>query len=200
GRFGRAGTYGSWLRLFRAVVLGEAAWRPVGLGSGATARAMERGDVLQRDQDVAVQLDVRHVFDDAVGGEDTVLVVAAEERDLDLLALVLVRVVLHVRPVYWRRTRSNPREKGAEPRLFGAPPGRVRAARRCGRPGTTPSEPRPLHRRLTGARSARPGGCDGRRRRRPRGRRRGLLGSVPHGRQPGSARAPGPPRFARPPR
>src|SRR5436305_2530403 len=139
------------LRLFRAVVLREATRGPVGLRSVATARAMERGDVLQRDQNVAVQLDVRHVLDNAVSGEDTVLVVPAEESDLDLLALVLVRVVLHVRPVYWRRTRSNPREKAAEPRLFGALPGRVRAARRCGRPGTTPSEPRPRHRRLTGA-------------------------------------------------
>ena len=43
---------------------------------------------------MAVQLDVGDVLDVAVRGEDAVLVLAAEERDLDLLALVLVRVVL----------------------------------------------------------------------------------------------------------
>jgi len=43
---------------------------------------------------VAVELDVGDVFDDAVRREDAVLVIAAEERDLDLLALVLVRVIL----------------------------------------------------------------------------------------------------------
>jgi hypothetical protein len=43
---------------------------------------------------VPVELDVGDVVDVAVGGEDAVLVLAAEERDLDLLALVLVRVVL----------------------------------------------------------------------------------------------------------
>ena len=49
-------------------------------GSVASARAMERGDVLERNQDVAVELDVRHVVDRAVRGEHAVLVVAAEKR------------------------------------------------------------------------------------------------------------------------
>ena len=43
---------------------------------------------------MAVQLDVGDVLDVAVCGEDTLLVLAAEKRDLDLLAFVLVRVVL----------------------------------------------------------------------------------------------------------
>ena len=60
---------------------------------------MERGDVLQRHEDVAVQLDVSDVLDVAVGGEDTLLVLASEEGDLDLLALVFVRVVLDARSV-----------------------------------------------------------------------------------------------------
>jgi hypothetical protein len=55
---------------------------------------MEGGDVLQRDQDVAVQLEVGHVVEQAVRSEHAVLVVAAEQRDLDLLALVLVGVIL----------------------------------------------------------------------------------------------------------
>ena len=42
-----------------------------------------------------VQLDVRDVLDVAVRGQHTLLVLPAEERDLDLLALVLVGVVLH---------------------------------------------------------------------------------------------------------
>src|SRR4051794_11809332 len=75
-----------------ALVLDEPARRPVRLGRVATARAMERRDVLQRDEDVAVELDVRHLVDSAVRREDTVLVIAAEERDLHLLALVLARV------------------------------------------------------------------------------------------------------------
>ena len=44
---------------------------------------------------MAVQLDVRDVLEVAVGGQDAVLVLAAEQGDLDLLALVLVGVVLH---------------------------------------------------------------------------------------------------------
>src|SRR5262249_7825835 len=127
----------SWRRVFGAVVLRETPGRPVGLGGVATARAVERGDVLQRDQNVAVQFDVRHVLDDAVSREDAVLVIAAEEGDLDLLALVLVRVVLHEKPVYCRRLRANPPGKGAERPLFGAPLGRARAGRRGGRPGAT---------------------------------------------------------------
>ena len=77
-----------------AVVIGERAGRPVGLGRVAAARAMQRSDVLQRDQDVTVQLDVRDVLDVAIRGQHAVLVLAAEEGDLDLLALVFVRVVL----------------------------------------------------------------------------------------------------------
>jgi hypothetical protein len=60
---------------------------------------VERGDVLQRHEDVAVQLDVSDVLDVAVSGEDTLLVLASEEGDLDLLALVFVRVVLDARSV-----------------------------------------------------------------------------------------------------
>jgi hypothetical protein len=43
---------------------------------------------------VPVQLDVGDVLDVAVRGQHSVLVLAAEERDLDLLTLVLVGVVL----------------------------------------------------------------------------------------------------------
>ena len=57
---------------------------------------MERSDVLQRYEDVAVQLDVRHPVDDPVGGQHPVDVLAAEESDVDLLALVLVRQLLHL--------------------------------------------------------------------------------------------------------
>ena len=64
-------------------------------GRVAAAGAVERGDVLQRHEDVAVQLDVRDLVDVAIGREHALLVLAAEERDLDLLALVLPRVVLH---------------------------------------------------------------------------------------------------------
>jgi hypothetical protein len=56
---------------------------------------VQRGDVLERHQDVPVQLDVGDVLDRTVGGQDTLLVLPAEERHLDLLALVLVRVVVH---------------------------------------------------------------------------------------------------------
>ena len=44
---------------------------------------------------MAIQLDVRDILDVAVRGEDTLLILASEEGDLDLLALILVRVVLH---------------------------------------------------------------------------------------------------------
>ena len=77
------------------VVLDEPARRPVGLGGIAAARAVQRRDVLKRDEDVAVELDVGDVLERAVRREDTFLVLAAEESHLDLLALVLVRVVLH---------------------------------------------------------------------------------------------------------
>ena len=83
-------------RLGLPVVLEQAARRPVFvLRRVAAARAVERRDVLERDEDVAVQLDVGDLVDVAVCGEDALLVIAAEERDLDLLALVLARVVLH---------------------------------------------------------------------------------------------------------
>jgi hypothetical protein len=78
-----------------AVALGEPARWPIGLRGVAPARAVERGDVLERDEDVAVELDVRHALDRAVGGQGPVLVLAAEELDVHLLAPVLVRVVLH---------------------------------------------------------------------------------------------------------
>jgi hypothetical protein len=44
---------------------------------------------------VPVQLDVGDLVDVAVRGQDAFLVLAAEKRDFDLLALVLARVVLH---------------------------------------------------------------------------------------------------------
>jgi hypothetical protein len=55
---------------------------------------VQGGNVLERNENVTVELDVRHVFDRAVCGEDTLLVLAAEERELDLLSLVLVGVIL----------------------------------------------------------------------------------------------------------
>ncbi len=55
---------------------------------------MQRRDVLERNEDVPVQLDVRDLIDIAVRSEDALLVLAAEECDLDLLALVLACVVL----------------------------------------------------------------------------------------------------------
>ena len=82
-----------------AVELVEPSRRPVGLGRIAAARAVEARDVLERDEDVTVELDVRDVLDRAVGGQGPLLVFAAEQRELDLLALVLVRVVLHGRSV-----------------------------------------------------------------------------------------------------
>src|SRR5262245_54216703 len=77
------------------VELLEPARRPVGLGRIAAARAVEARNVLERDEDVPVQLDVGHVLDRAVGSQHPFLVLAAEERELDLLAFVLVGVVLH---------------------------------------------------------------------------------------------------------
>src|SRR5918992_2095135 len=93
-RLNAAGPRGTRSR-FSGVVLGEAARRPVGLGRVAAARAVQRCDVLQRDEDVAVELDVGDVLDRAVRRQRALLILAAEECDLDLLALVLVRVVLH---------------------------------------------------------------------------------------------------------
>src|SRR5207247_10930320 len=78
-----------------AVFLLEPARRPVVVRRVATAGTVERGDVLQGNENVSVQLDVSDVFHVAIGRQDTFLVLTAEKRDLDLLALVLVRVVLH---------------------------------------------------------------------------------------------------------
>src|SRR5689334_11918675 len=72
---------------FGAVVLDESARRPVRLRCVAPARAVERSDVLQGDEDVPVELDVRDVLDEAVCGENAVLVVASEQRDFHLLPL-----------------------------------------------------------------------------------------------------------------
>jgi hypothetical protein len=55
---------------------------------------VQRRDVLERDEDVTVELDVGNVLERAVGGENAFLVFAAEEGDLDLLALIFVGVVL----------------------------------------------------------------------------------------------------------
>src|SRR6185312_11164956 len=78
-----------------AVELLEPARRPVRLGRVAAARAVEARHVLERHEDVPVQLDVRDVLDRAVRGERALLVLPPEERQLDLLTLVLVGVVLH---------------------------------------------------------------------------------------------------------
>src|SRR2546430_14528966 len=77
------------------VALGEAARRPVRLRGVAPTRAMQGCDVLKRDQDVPVELDVGDVLDRAVRSEHSFLIIPAEQGDVDLLALVLVRVVLH---------------------------------------------------------------------------------------------------------
>src|SRR3954464_12825930 len=88
---------GLWTgRAAGTVVVQQAAGRPVlVLGRIAAARAVEGGDVLEGHEDVAVQFDVSDFVDVAVRGEHALLVFAAEEGDLDLLALVLARVVLH---------------------------------------------------------------------------------------------------------
>src|SRR5436305_13073386 len=77
-----------------ALVVEEPARRPVVLRVTA-ARAVQAGDVLERHEDVPVELHVGDVLDQAVGGEDAVLILAPEEGDLDRLALVPGRVVLH---------------------------------------------------------------------------------------------------------
>src|SRR5437879_4713865 len=81
-----------------AVFLLEPPWRPVVVGSIATARTVQRGDILQRNEDVPVQLDVGDILHVAIGRQDAFLVLAAEKGDLNLLALVLVCVVLHRGP------------------------------------------------------------------------------------------------------
>jgi hypothetical protein len=51
---------------------------------------------------------VRDVLDRAVRREHSLLIVAAEKRDLDLLALVLVRVVLQgAQASRWRITKRS---------------------------------------------------------------------------------------------
>lgn len=65
------------------------------VGRVAAARAVQRRDVLERYQDVAVQLDVRNLVDEAVRREHAILELAPEECELDLFALVLLCVVLH---------------------------------------------------------------------------------------------------------
>src|SRR5262249_36465643 len=79
------------------LVVFQTPWRPrpVRLRRVAPARAVERWNVLKRDEDMAVELHVRHVLNHAVRRQRPFLVVAAEQRDLDLLAFVLARVVLH---------------------------------------------------------------------------------------------------------
>src|SRR3954471_24627692 len=90
------GSLAVFAAVFRPLVLEQAPRRPIlVLRRVAAARAVEGRDVLEGHEDVPVQLDVRHLVDVAVCGEHAFLVLAAEERDLDLLALVLVRVVLH---------------------------------------------------------------------------------------------------------
>src|SRR5712691_11591153 len=81
--------------VFAVLVVTKAARRPIVVRRIATARAVERRDVLKGHEDVTVQLDVGDVLDVAVRSEHAFLVLAAEERDLDLLPLVLVRIVLH---------------------------------------------------------------------------------------------------------
>src|SRR6266516_62743 len=81
-----------------AVFLLESARRPVILRGVATARTVERGDVLQWNENVSVQLDVGDVLHVAIGRQDTFLILAPEQRDLHLLALVFVCVVLHRGP------------------------------------------------------------------------------------------------------
>src|SRR4029077_14945243 len=85
-------------RALLPVFLLEAARRPVVVPRVAATRAVQGSDVLQRDQDVPVQLDVGDVLHVAVRRQDPLLVFAAEEGDVHLLPFVLVGVVLHARP------------------------------------------------------------------------------------------------------
>src|SRR5437867_5303890 len=94
------------------VALGEAARRPVRLRGVAPTRAMQGCDVLKRDQDVPVELDVGDVLDRAVRSEHSFLIIPAEQGDVDLLALVLVRIVLH---------RAEPSQSGLAKRLSASP-------------------------------------------------------------------------------
>ena len=92
----------------------------------------------KRDQDVPVQLDVRDVVDVAVRRQHAVLVLAAEERDLDLLTLVLVGVVLHELSLATASDRPGPRSRRRRSCRRGAiharsSPARRRAPRGSGR-------------------------------------------------------------------
>src|SRR5205823_10109721 len=82
-------------RTLLAVFLLEPARRPIVVRRVAAARTVQGGDVLERHENVAVQLDVGDVLDVAIRREDALLVLAPKQGDLDLLALVLVGVVLH---------------------------------------------------------------------------------------------------------
>src|SRR5919201_5599904 len=82
------------------LVFRQPAGRPVGLRSIAATPAVEGCDVLERDEDVAVELDVRDVVDVAVGSQNALLIFAAEEGDLDVLTLVFAGVVLPRASVY----------------------------------------------------------------------------------------------------
>ena len=90
----------------------------------------------KRDQDVPVQLDVRDVVDVAVRGQHAVLVLAAEERDLDLLTLVLVGVVLHESSLATASDRPGPRSPStSQLRAFGPCAGRRRTRSAAARIG-----------------------------------------------------------------
>src|SRR5262249_2615827 len=108
-----------------ALVLGEPTRRPIRLRRIAAARTVEGGNVLQRDQDVAVQLDLGAVVDGAVRGEPAVLVNAGHPWHFALLALVLARVVLHVS----ERSRSRLTKRAS---LSYVPLGAVLVRSRCG--------------------------------------------------------------------
>src|SRR5581483_6548880 len=124
--------------VLRALVEQPARRPVVVLRRVAAAGAVQRGDVLEGDEDVAVELDVRDLVDVAVRGEDAFLVLAAEQGDLDLLALVLARVVLHRRVSLLRRpprpatrtssARSSRRRAGRSRALR---PGRAASSRRA---------------------------------------------------------------------
>src|ERR1051325_6110949 len=81
------------LALVLLLVLVEPAWRPIGLGRVAPARAVNRGDVLLRARDVAVQFQGNDAFDQDAGGQLPILVIGAEHRDLDLVLFCVVDVV-----------------------------------------------------------------------------------------------------------
>src|SRR5207245_668234 len=95
-----------------------------------------------------------------VSGEDGVLVVAAEERGLDLLALVLVGVVVHRAPsVYPAEIAVHDRQAGDEAVAESGPgPGGAGGRARTGRPGPARSFARGSRRPPSRARSRASGG------------------------------------------